>query len=269
MWELMPVHDSPNLELLTAECGGGAGMYELDVAQVAKTCLNTLEDRGYEVVQSSDFRALEPEILALPGKDLISPNFLSDLNDFSDGNAFWIGLRVEDRLVAVLAARLDSTGADGLGPFLQRNLSRLYCGGAVAVEKQSRAMAGIGGDLIYFGDLFIRKENRGSRAVLMCLVQLMHCLSFLKWPSATHVYAFHRAEDVLDGRADEYGFGNRWPRAQVWIDPPSYRGDREYLSTLSRRDFEIRVATFSDAPWLLVDMPDRRRSEKTTDSSKS
>ena len=90
----------------------------------------------------------------------------------------------------------------------------------------------------------------------MCFVQLMIALSFQKWATANWLYAFHRAADVLSGRADQYGFGNRWPRAQVWNDPPKYRSDSEFLSTLTGADLDVRAATFADAPEVLFEWPE-------------
>lgn len=236
---------------------GQRAMIELNAGQLIKTCINTLEDRGYDIQQSSDFGSLEPAMLAI-GKGLISPNFTSSQNDFSDANAHWLSLWDGDDLVAVLGARLDNAGEDGLAALVARSLTRLYAGGkGTAVTKQTAAFDQFKGEVIYFGDLFIPKHRRGSRPVLMCFVHLMHALSFQRWPSATCVYAFHRAEDVLKGRADQYGFGNRWPRAQVWTNPPDYRSDHEYLSTLTRKDFDIRAATFADAPELLFDWDEK------------
>lgn len=234
-----------------------ASMIELETFQLAKVCINTLEDRGLEVLQTADFAYVEAQLGQL-GKSLLSPNFQHALNDFSDANAFWLILRLDADPIAVIGARLDRTGRLGLGPFLRNSLNRLYpLEDEVAILQQSEAFSMITGDVIYFGDLFIRPENRGSRPVLMCFVHLLQALAFTKWPTADWIYAFHRASDVLDGRADQYGFGNRWPRAQVWASPPGYRSSSEYLSTIYRKHFEIRAHDLSDDPSILVDWEDR------------
>lgn len=234
----------------------GESMFELDLAKVITVCVNTLEDRGYDIAQSADFAGLEAELPEIR-KTIISPNFLYRGNDFSDGNAYWLTLRTDGKLAAVIGARIEHLGDQGLGAYLHNSLRRMYAPSAErVVQNQAPIFDQIRGDVVYFGDLFIKEENRGSRSVLMCFVHLHQALSFMKWPSADWIYAFHAAADVLRGKADQYGFGNRWPIAQAWVDPPSFRSSSEYLSTIARGDFQKRMHQLAEEPEAFFDWPE-------------
>ena len=86
----------------------------------------------------------------------------------------------------------------------------------------------------------------------MAFVHLAHCLCFIKWRDADNIYAFHRREDVLRGKTDQYGFGQRIPGPQVWKDGPDYRSSTEYLAILSKADFSQRVDFYLKFPELIL-----------------
>jgi len=227
-------------------------MPELDICKLARNCLDYLEDAGFVVAETTDYSTLEQ---ALPdiGKHLVSPTLRADLNDFSEARAFWLTLSIDTELVAVMGMRLDDLGRDAVDSFWQRAFARHYkseVGTNVTLELP-QVVRMIKGRIVYMGDLYFAKKVRGSRPNLMCYLHLAHALCFLKWQH-DWTYAFHRREDVLSGYSDRYGFNNRWPGAQLWTNPPDYRSGEEYLSVLSREEFEQKASYYARYPELLT-----------------
>jgi len=241
-------------------------MTELEIVKLAQICLVHLERRGFSVGASSKFEALEAQMPEL-GKSLISPTMRLSENDFTSANAFWISLTIKDELVGVMGMRLDDLGSDDVDTFWERAFERHYRNSpAVKIRLElPQVVRLVRGRIVYMGDLFFAPKIRGDRPNLMSFVHLAHCLCFLKWRH-DWTYAFHRREDVLSGYSDRYGFNNRWPGAQMWVNPPDYRSAQEYLSVLSREEFEQKAAYYARNPDLLTQADPRAKSKEVPKS---
>lgn len=195
------------------------------------------------------------------GKTLISPTLRSDMNDFTEAQTFWLSMKMDDAPVAVMGMRLDVLGRDSVDAFWERAFARQYlsAAGTQVTLQLPQVVRMVQGKIVYMGDLFFAQKIRGSRPNLMCFVHLAHALCFLKWKH-DWTYAFHRREDVLSGYSDRYGFNNRWPGAQMWINPPDYRSEEEYLSVMSREEFEQKAYYYARHPDLLSREDPRSRS---------
>jgi len=226
-------------------------MAELDICKLSAACLSYLEDREFTVEETADYVQLERQLPRI-GKKLVSPTMKASKNDFTEAQAYWLTMHDQSGLVAVMGMRLDALGRESVDAFWQRAFSRHYRSkeGTKAELNLPQAVRMISGRIVYMGDLYFAPEIRGDRATLMSYLHLAHALCFLKWQH-DWTYAFHRREDVLSGYADRYGFNNRWPGAQLWTNPPDYRSDEEYLSVLSREEFEQKASYYARNPHLL------------------
>ena len=235
-------------------------MTDLNAGKLQQVCLNHLDRSGFITEQRHDFDAVERALHAI-GKPFITPTMSATMNDFTEGSAFWLTMKKEGQLVAVMAMRLDHLGRQSIGEFFCKAYSRHYptdSGPSVAATIP-QVVRQITGDVVYMGDLFFAESIRGDRANLMCFVHLAHALCFNKWRH-DWTYAFHKREDVLSGYADRYGFNNRWPGAQIWADPPGYRSSTEFLSVISREEFEQKSAYYAANPELLIQADPRALS---------
>ncbi len=228
-------------------------MHDLDIAKLKAVCIDHLEDLGFDLGQSWDFSTIETETVDL-GKSFVTPNLSSHFHDLTEGDSFWLTMHRNGELKAVMGMHLQNLGGQTFSRFLKSSYKRLYpsqeddvvTGHAEQVDRLIR------GQICYMGDLFFEASIRGSRSQLMCFVHLAHALCFDKWHH-DWTYAFHRREDVLSGYADRYGFANRWPGFQKWTAPPPYRSSSEYLSTISREEFEQRAVYYAQNPWELLE----------------
>lgn len=236
---------------------GVSNLTDLNSGKLQQICLNHLDSSGFEINQRHDFEEIEEQ---LPGLNKfltpttsVTPSMSVAMNDFTEASAFWLTMEKAGKLVAVMAMRLDRLGRESISEFFCRAYSRHYPTnqGVSVSDHIPQVVRQITGDIVYMGDLFFAKEIRGSRANLMCFVHLAHALCFAKWQH-DWTYAFHHREDVLSGYTDRYGFNNRWPGAQIWTDPPSYRSNSEFLSVISREEFEQKSAYYASNPALLV-----------------
>lgn len=227
-------------------------MPELDICKLSGICLQYLEDQGFVVAETADYAGLEQQLPNI-GKHLVSPTLRADFNDFSEARAFWLTLSRDGELVGLMGMRLDDLGREAVDGFWQRAFERQYKSAAGTHVKLElpQVVRTIKGRIVYMGDLYFAKKIRGNRPNLMCYLHLAHAVCFLKWQH-DWTYAFHRREDVLSGYADRYGFNNRWPGAQLWTNPPDYRSGEEYLSVLSREEFEQKASYYARHPDLLT-----------------
>ena len=243
-------------------------MAELDICKLAKACLSYLETLAFTVEETADFSWIERQMPGI-GKKIISPTMKSGKNDFTEARAFWLTMHDPSGLVAVMGMRLDALGRESVDAFWQRAFARQYRSASdTKVDLQlPQVVRLISGQIVYMGDLFFVPRIRGDRATLMCFVHLAHALCFLKWQH-DWTYAFHRREDVLSGYSDRYGFNNRWPGAQLWTNPPDYRTSDEYLSVLSREEFEQKASYYARNPDLLTQADPRAESKAKPKNSR-
>lgn len=225
----------------------------LAVAKIMRTCLNHLDSVGLSAETSHDFMEVQRELPSI-GKERVSRVMDVSNNDFTSDNAFWILLRRREALVACMGMRIDRLGDESAADFWCRAIPRQYgaFGSRIEIDDASRSvLKKIKGKLVFMGDLHFDEPERGNEITLITYVHLAHCICFSRW-NPKWIYAFHRRWDVFDGYAAKYGFSSQWPGVQTWTNPPDYRSSKEYLSVISRKDFNQRVGYFSRNPDVLL-----------------
>ncbi|MEL6171999.1 MAG: hypothetical protein AAGK67_15110 [Pseudomonadota bacterium] len=223
-------------------------MSTLSLLKLSSICMETLTRDGFEILEETPRVDLEHEASGI-GKDYVTPTLSSAASDFTHTSAVWLTLRQAGELRAIMGMRYDELGEEAVSDYWKRTYRRQY--GAEVSNHPANLSSILGGNLVYMGDLFFHPDIRRSLSRLMSFVNLAHCLSFTKWKSAEYIYAFHHRRDVLRGKTDQYGFGNRLPGPQVWNDGPDYRSAHEYLAVLSRPDFLHRAQYYVLNPELI------------------
>jgi hypothetical protein len=220
-------------------------MNPLSITKFSATCLSYLEKDGMAVEFVRPSKDIEDEAKSI-GKEFVTPTLSSAMNTFTYESSFWITLREAGQLRAVMGMRYDELGSEPIGRYWQRAYKRQYKADVFGHLDILTEM--VGGNLVYMGDLFFHPDIRGSSARLMSFVHLAHCLCFIQWKQADYIYAFHRRADVLRGKTDQYGFGNRIPNPLIWKGGPAYRSSHEYLAILSRSEFDQKAEYYSRFP---------------------
>lgn len=240
------------------------------VFTMAALCQEYLSAKGYEVADVVGTRTLIDEIERMPQRAPVTPMLSPRRNYFSAANSFWLIIRHEGEIVGTLGARYDDTGDTGLSSYLTRlhDIAFGSDGNTAVVSRLPRHVEDISGGLIYMGDVFFHPDHRGDIAKTQCFCQLAFCMAFARWwQTAGWIVAMHRQIDILAGKGDQYGFTTgRYPAAQAWLNAPTGRSGTEYLSLLSRDDFERNIRVFIEDPDSLVSPPVRPRSQRASGS---
>lgn len=220
-------------------------MNPLSLTKFGSLCLDTLEIDGLKTELVRPNVEIENEAKRI-GKEFVTPTLSSTKNDFTYESSFWITLRKHGELRAVMGMRYDQLGTEPISQYWTRAYKRQY--GAQVSDHPKFLSELLRGNLVYMGDLFFHPEIRGSQPRLMSFVHLAHCLCFIQWKEAQYIYAFHRRADVLRGKTDQYGFGNRVLNPQAWTGGPDYRSSHEYLAILTRSEFFQKVEYYVQFP---------------------
>ncbi|MBU2980853.1 hypothetical protein KO498_03405 [Lentibacter algarum] len=175
--------------------------------------LAKLKALGFDVLATDDFAEIE-ELVQQTGKPFRSPMFDTRRNDFTEGRAFWLFLKLDGEIVGGLAAQLIGLGQESFEHYIARSTNAQY-GIEADLEHVARPLNDrLRGDLIYLGDLHISDAARGKRQVLREYVRLCVILSAMTWPSFDWVFAHipyqHRSLQ------DVYGFASITHGAFTW-----------------------------------------------------
>lgn len=230
-------------------------------------CGEYLSAQGFEVRDAVISHSLAAEIEQLPGRAAITPMLSPVRNYFNDSNSFWLTLRFQGALVGTLGARFDDIGDSSLRDYLTRLHNTSFAGadGGSVVSALPASVDAINGGIVYMGDVYFHPDHRGDIGKTQCFCQYAFCLAFARWWGRAHwAIAMHRHQDVLRGKADQYGFtSGRYPAAQRWLKAPGGRASTEYLSLLSRADFLRNARLFVEDPAHLVSPPVTRAVRPT------
>ncbi|SMP32025.1 hypothetical protein [Shimia sagamensis] len=197
-----------------------------------------LEEKGFDVEEVTDPSEIA-DLVTDVGKPYLTPMSSPLQNDFTEGNILCLVARRDGVPVMMGCARLEDLGSETVGRYWSRVFSRAYARGesdrvvgAVlpTIEDEIR------GRLVYFGDLFVSKEVRGSRLALRAFVAIGHLAVSLKWkPNWT--YCFIKESDGMLSTAGIYGFNRIFGRPFQWgIEPPAPRSNSELLVAVSSDD---------------------------------
>ena len=183
------------------------------------------------------------------GKPKFIPRMDPNLNDFTEGNAFWIFLTDNGVPVASTAVRHERVGNESVTSFWKRTFRRHYpnADDQTIISVAQPAAARLRGNLIYVGELFVSENSRGSRDTLRLFMMLAHLSVMVRWP-VDWCYAFMRDRDVKLGFAARYGFTWQLPCAQVWANAPEGRSSSEWLVAVTREDLEHMFQAYAISP---------------------
>jgi hypothetical protein len=165
------------------------------------------------------------------GKPYLTAALSPSLNDFTTESAFWLFLTKGGIDVAGVGVKYQNIQTEDLSRFWERTISRQYPPNSdlpTATVHCSDAIRGVGGRMVYMGDLYLKDGKRGDRTTLESFVRLLHVLSGTKW-KFDWVYAFIRQRDAELGFGVRYGFARLIPGPQIWNTEHPGRGSSEYL----------------------------------------
>lgn len=233
----------------------------LNLMKLSATCVQSLEDKGITVEESSDFEACEARMQAI-GKKTVTPMISSQHNDLSKDHAGWLILQKDGVDIAGVAARHDTLTSETLSSFWARSYGRLYRndGQLCNATPIARPHDEISGQVVYMGEFFIAKQMRGSRHLLSLYTHLLFTYCQLRW-QPDWLYAFIRADDARLGYATEYGFTRQYPGAHVWARIPKGRALGEYLVATPAQELRHMAAFFNDHPSSFLGVDSLKRVE--------
>ncbi len=225
-----------------ARGGSGEQIGMLDQFFAARRCLDALEVKGLSVEAVTGSQDIL-RVLEDLGKPYLTPAMSPRFNDFTSQNCFWLVLSRQEERVAAVAARLVELGEMAIDEYWRRSMRRYYGEGQ---RPQIGIVSGIAsgvirGSVVYFGDLIVKKADRGSRMTLHVMAVLAQALAHAKWRADWH-YAFISDRDLRRTGQLVYGFYRMDPYAQEWLDPPPTRGSHECCIYSSRAEVEDLLA---------------------------
>jgi hypothetical protein len=226
---------------------------------MSSLCVEYISRCGYSVEDAVITPDLVREIEQMSGRHPVNSMLSPIENDFTQRNSFWLLLRKGTEIVGTLGARFDDIAGDCVGGHLARMHNRHYSkDGQLAVEPNlARRANNVSGGLVYMGDVFFAPGHRGDLAKTQCFCQYAFCLAFARWwERADWLIAMHREIDALAGKPIQHGFtSGNFPAAQNWFSPVENRSGKEYLSVLSKYDFQQNISEFIKHPDSLVAPP--------------
>jgi hypothetical protein len=197
---------------------------------VARLCAQleaNIEKLGFTVIVNSDMAALNSVVRRARGR-AVAPMHNSDVCDFSNERAFWMGL--EDKMGQVMALQafrcdhVETSLADWCAPYMIGVYMR--CQELMIPE-------------LYHGELWLDKQTR-NRKLFEDFTRLGVLLVMLKWnPDA--LWALTGEQMAKHGHINRIGYTNvergflRWEWSSSGVDPV------EYLATLEKSGLEQMV----------------------------
>lgn len=226
---------------------------------MSSLCAEYIACRGYSIEDAVITPELVREIEEMPGRYPVNSMLSPSENDFTQRNSFWLLLRKGTEIVGTLGARFDDIADDSVGRHLAKLHNRHYSkDGQLVVESNlARRAENISGGLVYMGDVFFSPGHRGDLAKTQCFCQYAFCIAFARWwERAEWLIAMHREVDALAGKPLQHGFtSGSFPAAQNWFSPVINRSGTEFLSVLSKYDFQQNISRYVRHPDSLVSPP--------------
>lgn len=215
-------------------------MPEHELIRLASICTKRLTDKGIDLYVSKNMEEFELTMGKLD-KPASHPMIAVTHHDLSPTNSFGLLCKKDGRVFAGTAARFLDIGSMPLSYHLQSSYKRFYGSNTQSPVHQftKAAATDISGQIVYLGELFIDRKDRGDPDVARCILHYILVLSALKW-KPTWFYGFMSAANALKGRATQYGFTRQYPGAQIWKTEGNRRSTGEYLIALT---FDELVST--------------------------
>lgn len=217
-------------------------MIQKDLITQSSAILNWMHERGFDIEIEDDFEAIRLWMRA-QGREVQNPKISINRNDFTRGEAFWVFISQDGKRFGTLAARTFDLKGELLGDYVRRTSNAQFGGGDDVVEYVAPSLSQLmQGKMIFFGDLLIDEQSRGSKRVLAAYSRLTMICAALAWPEFDWMYAFVTKQHMK--LADLYGFTYRVPRVVKWREPiPKGRDDTHVLIAIPSADFRHLLAT--------------------------
>lgn len=207
-------------------------MREIDILAAAKQHLEFFETRDITIAQSANMITSSRRIEAL--RDYPTSKPLSARHaDFTETNSFWLFLEKDGRDVGGLCGSFNDLGSEPIEQFWERSYNRLFFpdGDGRVTTESPEGVVQIGRRSVYFGDLYLIEDIRGSSEQLTHIMRLAFIVALLKWPDLDTIYSFVRTPDAT--RAPTYGFTDIIPSVVSWSESRNGRSNDEYILSIS------------------------------------
>ncbi len=194
-----------------------------------------LESKGFSVEEVTELADVEGIVAEAEKPYLTSMN--SPLqNDFTRANSLWLVARKNGVPAFVGCAKLEDLLDEEVTQYWSRLFKRHYGRHGEITHSLPMVDRELRGRLVYFGDLFVSRQFRGSLPALRAFVAIGHSAVSLKWdPDWT--YCFIRERDVMRGASSLYGFTRVFGNPFDWGEkPPPPRNGTEWLVAVPRSD---------------------------------
>lgn len=202
---------------------------QVDVLKAGAKYLSMLAKKEMDILVSQDFEGI-PEAAKAAGRDYQLPTFRIERADHTRGSTFWVFLSKEGENVGSAAAIRQELKGERAGDFLARTAKHQYPNGTgQTVSRVSDVLSEkMTGSLAYIGELAIARKAKGDREALACFMRLVQILAISEW-DVDWTYAFIPHRHMRANLDQLYGFTQRIPNAQTWVEPaPEKRASSEW-----------------------------------------
>jgi len=206
--------------------------------KVWTACEIGLSNKGYKLEQVESFDQV-PDVMEALNKKTITPMLSPLMHDFTEKTCAWLVLQKDGTPLAGIAMKLEDIGSETVLTYWPRAARRHYGDGkADVVLSVAEPLKELSGRLVYYGELMVAEEIRGSMRTLGYFARAALAFGGIKWDPDWH-YAFLRPPHAERGAGVRYGFTRQIPGAQKWIEPaPEHRSSDEVCVALPRGEWE-------------------------------
>ncbi len=202
---------------------------QVDLLKAGAKYLTMLGEKGLDISVRQDFDSI-PDAARAAGRDYQLPTFQIDRTDHTRASTFWVFLNHGDVSVGSAAAIRQDLKGENVADYLMRTARHQYPNpSGAAISRVSEALSDkMTGSLAYIGELAIAQQAKGDRVALACFMRLVQILAISEWDiDWTYAFIPHRH---LNANLDKlYGFTQRLPAAQSWVEPvPEKRSSTEW-----------------------------------------
>ncbi len=226
--------------------GVGSLATSLDTSVVIGRCVERFRELGLTVRQSNKFNEID-DLIEQIGKPYLTPQLSPNWHEFTEENAFWLIAEDPDGgPVGVMGVRLDQLGGEVLADYWRRQLTRLHGEQKKSPidEKHFPPVARrISGNVVYFGDLFVKPNGRGlPRFPLRAFSVMAYSLALLQW-RVNWFYAFATDKHMKQGVQSQYMMVRSYPFVHYWDEPRPQRTDTDWMMCMDREDANYMIET--------------------------
>ncbi len=231
------------------------GPWTLNAALYAASLAESLKQMGYEVSEHRDFKSFTQACNDVEGKKGISQPLNYKFVDIDPADLLWLQLLKGDRLIAVQGLKRERVTCK-LSEHLDQQYRRIHCDPDVedcGIRDHAPGAHLLTGDLVYHGDLFIVKNQRGN-GLAKVFSRLALALAYLRW-HPDYIWGFIYEELVETGYAQKLGYCHSQPVGTHWEPgPPTGIGKYDWFVWSSGDDISYICECAADRLRKVQDM---------------